>query len=168
MISSALLLLASTASAAGFSRLELLSEGSGRFLRDELPLVGARPGVVGVQALAQVEPVWGFFDDKLTLGASLSAQSIQWERPLPLPGMRLMVGAHARLLLPVGVQASVGWRGGSWTIGAGAALSAAAGWDRPRWDGWGLRPTVLVAWSPRRPAPAAELDKPSTVVEPSP
>ena len=168
MIGAALLLLASTASAAGLSRLELLSEGSGRFVRDELPLIGARPGVVGLQAIAQLEPVWGFFDDQLTLGASLSAQSIQWERPLSLPGARLMVGAHARLLLPVGVQASLGYQRAAWMIGAGGALSAAAGWDRPRWDGWGVRPTVVVAWAPRRPALVGEADRPSVAVEARP
>lgn len=134
----------------GFQRLELISEADGALLLDHAPLVFDRPGLSLALLAAQVEPVWAIGDRGLTLGAGLASQSLQWEGSVAARPLRWMAGIHARALLPVGVQASLGLERGAWTFGAGLALSSAAGWDRPRWTAWAPRPTLLVAWSPGR------------------
>jgi hypothetical protein len=150
MIGLALLLGARIAAAGGFERLELLSEGDGAFVWEQAPLLAARPGITAALALAQVEAVWSVGARGLTVGAGLSSQSVQWERRLGTAPLRFMVGAQARSLLPVGAQAGIGGQRGAWMVGAGLALSAAATWDLPQWTTWAVRPTLLVAWSPRR------------------
>ncbi|MBL8615483.1 MAG: hypothetical protein JNM72_07735 [Deltaproteobacteria bacterium] len=155
--------LESTAQAGPLARVELLGDASPPWLIDQLPLIGARPGLTALAALAQVEPTFGPQARPWTFSAAISGQSAQWE-PLLLsppaagPRLRVVAGAHARGLLPVGAHAGLLLEGGGWTAGLTLRVSAASTWAQPDWSTWRMSPGLSVGWAPRSrrpPRPAA-------------
>lgn len=151
------------AQAGPLARVELLGDASPPWLIDQLPLLGARPGITALAALAQVEPTFGPSAGPWTVSAAVSGQSAQWEPLLftaPAASLRLrgIAGAHARGLLPVGMHAGLLLAGGRWTAGLTLRVSAASTWAQPAWSSWRMSPGLSVGWAPRSrrpPCPSA-------------
>ncbi len=148
---------AGPAEAGPLVRVEVLSDDAGDLLWTELPLLPGRPGGVGLRALGQVQPVFAL--GPVQLGASVLHQSVQLERSFAQRGpvdLRWTVGLPTRLGLPVGAFGTLGitCQSGLW-VGLGAAARADAGWVRPDFTGWTLRPTVGLGWAPRARRPGA-------------
>jgi len=145
------------AAAGPLVRVEALSDDAGDLLWTELPLLAARPGGVGLRALGQVQPVFAL--GPVQLGASVLHQSVQLERSFAQPGgldLRWTVGLPTRLGLPVGAFGTLGITSpsGLW-LGLGAAARSDAGWSRPDFTVWTLRPTAGLGWAPRGARPGA-------------
>jgi hypothetical protein len=154
--------LSAEAAAGPLARVELIGDAGPPWLIDQLPLIGARPGLTALSALAQVEPTFSGGARPWTFSAAVSGQSAQWE-PLLLTGagagprLRGAAGVHARGLLPVGAQAGLLVEGRGWTAGLTLRVSAASTWAQPAWAQWGLSPGLSVGWVPpgRRPPSVA-------------
>ncbi len=155
--------LSAEAHAGPLARVELLGDASPPYLLDQLPLLGVRPGITALAALAQVEPTFGPGARPWTFSAAVSGQSAQWEPLLLAPPtaplrLRGVAGAHARGLLPVGAHAGALLEAGGWTAGLTLRVTSASTWAAPAWSTWRLSPGLSVGWAPRSrrpPRPAA-------------
>jgi len=127
----------------GLDRVDLLSEGSATWIHDELPRASTSGRFVAVRFIEQVEPVVFLPADGLTLGLSMRAIRIHWERPV-FGSEHLFVGGGVltSLLLPNGAQAGVAWRAGPVRLGVSVNALSSASWGRRDWTVWQVQPTV--------------------------
>lgn len=127
------------------ARVELLADDTGDFFNYELPLIGARPGVVGLSWLAQVQPVWNTGVDGLSVGTSLRVQTVQYARAIGATDLGWLAGVQTRLGLPMGTLGTVTWTRRRLYLGAGLSVVSEASWARPQWKSWRPMPTLCVA-----------------------
>lgn len=130
-------------------RVELLADDPGSFLVDDVPLVLARPGVVSLRALGQVQPVARVGERGLTVGLSLSSLSVGWESTPDARGFGALVAIPTRLGLPVGAVVGGVYRRGPLWVDVGLAARTDATWARPAFSPVRVGPTVGVGWVPK-------------------
>ena len=124
-------------------RIDLLSEDPGTWLNDELPSVLAGPARPRLRQHAQVKFVWRTPVPRLTIGTSLTSQSVAYDRPLfGLENLTVGLCLYTRLLLPRGVYADLAWHRGPLRLAVGLSALSNASWARPQWDWWRFLPTV--------------------------
>jgi len=147
-----LLLSTSAPAQAGSFRLawvDLLSEDSGRWLNNDLPMLGATPGTVGLRYLYQVQPVWQLPIDNLYVGTSVSSQSLHYERSFKVSlgsgDLGWFGGIHTRLVMPNGAMAGLRWKTHRTRIAAGVSATTPSTWARPSFKVWSVLPTVGVS-----------------------
>ena len=129
--------------ASPLQRIDLLSEDPGTWLNDELPSVLAGPARPGLRLLEQVKFVWRTPVPRLTIGTSLTSQSVAYDRPLfGLENLTVGLCLYTRLLLPRGVYADLAWHRGPLRLAVGLSALSNASWARPQWDWWRFLPTV--------------------------
>ena len=133
----------------GLDRVELLSDASGTFLLDEVPMLRARPGVTGLRYLAQVEPVIDIYNG-LTVGVSLGNITVGFESPADKHGLGGLVAVPTRLGLPTGVVVAGCWRRGPLWVDMGLSAQSGATWAAPEWQDLRVRPVVGVGVVPPR------------------
>lgn len=133
----------------GLDRVEVVSDTPGTFVLDELPMLRARPGVTGLRALAQIEPVVKF-PYGLTVGASLGNISVGVESPTESHGLGGLVAVPTRLGLPTGVVVAGCWRSGPVWLDVGLAAQSGATWAAPEWQDLRVRPVLGLGLVPPR------------------
>ena len=122
-------------------RVEILNPSPGTWLTEEAPMLGARPGITTLRFAEQVGPVFQLGQGRVEVGLSLAAWTLGATVPLP-HGFELYGGIGTRLALPAGAVAGVGWRVGPLRLTVGGSAWSQAGWRRPSWSVWAVRPSV--------------------------
>ena len=142
-----LLALSALAAPIGFDRVDILSEGSATWLNDELPRFGTSGRFVTVRFIEQIEPVIYLPPDGLTLGISMRAIRVHWERPVfGTDTVYLGGGVQTQLLLPNGGQVGVAFRPGKVRFGVSVNALSSASWSRKDWSVWHLMPALGVGF----------------------
>ncbi len=138
-----LLALSALAAPVGLDRVDVLSEGSATWLNDELPRFSTTGRFVSVRFIEQIEPVIFLPPEGLTVGLSLRAIRLHWERTV-LGSDSLYVGGgiQTTLLLPNGAQMGAAWRPGKVRIGFSVNALSAASWSKKDWSVWHLMPAI--------------------------
>jgi len=133
-------------------RVDLLSEDPGTWIHYEAPTFGTYPTRPGLRFVTQVKPVWNTRWEGVTLGTSLSSQSLVVESPLlPDQGVTWSAGVQSILLFPRGATAGVAWRWKFLRVGAGVSAVSAGTWSRPGGLAqWTVLPTLGVGVGPSR------------------
>lgn len=128
-----------------FERVDLLAEAPGTWLSYDLPLAGISATSTAVRFVEQVKVVWGLPAPYLYAGASLSSQSLSYERPLwSAWHLDAVVGLDTKLLLPRGAYATIAWHYRWLRLAVGVSASSAAIWSEPDYDSWVIVPTLGV------------------------
>lgn len=143
----ALLSLSAFAAPVGFDRVDILSEGSATWLNNELPRSSTTGRFVTVRFIEQIEPVIFLPPDGLTIGLSLRAIRLHWERPI-FDSETVFVGGgvNTTLLLPNGGQVGAAWRPGKVRLGLSINALSSASWSRKDWSVWQVMPAVGVGF----------------------
>ncbi len=129
----------------GFSRVDILSEDPGFWINDELPNVLAYPLRPTLRFVMQVKVVWATPVRGLTLGTSITSQSIHYERSIfGFESVTVGGGLQTALLLPRGIWVDVAWHRGPYRLALGLSTISDASWGNLRWDSWRFLPTVGV------------------------
>ncbi|MCA9567247.1 MAG: hypothetical protein KC656_05370 [Myxococcales bacterium] len=132
-------------------RIDVFSEDGAAWWFDDLPRARATPRITALRWAEQVRFVARTPDHPVFFGASLAAQSVGVRGALG----RGVVGSTAlltRLGLPSGAWVGVAsWRG-PMRVGVSVVATSGASWRRPRWDHWGVLPSVSVGFG-RAPDP---------------
>jgi hypothetical protein len=137
------LILAATATSIPFDRVDLLSEDPGTWIHYDVPGGSNYPTRPAMRFLTQIKPVFELPVEGLYLGASLSSQSLVYERPLLSEwNLYWSAGVQTRLLLPRGVMAGVAWRFWRLRVGLGLSAVSEARWSNPSWRSWAVLPTL--------------------------
>jgi hypothetical protein len=129
----------------GFSRVDILSEDPGFWINDELPNVLAYPLRPALRFVMQVKVVWSTPVRGLTIGTSVSSQSVHYERNIfGFESVTVGAGLQTALLLPRGLWVDVAWHRGPYRLALGLSTISDASWGNLRWDSWRFLPTVGV------------------------
>jgi len=150
-----LLLLAGPARPAvlAFDRVDLVSEDPAAWLNYDVPMLGVNATTVAVRWLEQVKVSWRLPVDGLSLGTSLSSQSVFWEHPVwAAAGLSAGAGVQSALLLPRGAFADLAWRRGRFRAAVGVGAVSGATWTDLDWTAWDVVPTLGIGVG-RRVAP---------------
>ncbi|MBN2798868.1 MAG: hypothetical protein JXX28_06935 [Deltaproteobacteria bacterium] len=131
----------------GFDRIDLLAEDPGTWLAYDAG--SGNTTAIGVRFITQVKPVWTTPVDGLTVGTSLSSQSLVYEHPL-VGGLSLGGGVQTRLMLPAGAVASFSYWAGPVRVAGGLSVLSSASWANPSWASWHALPTVGLGVGRRR------------------
>lgn len=129
----------------GFSRVDILSEDPGFWINDELPNILAYPLRPTLRFVMQVKVVWATPVRGLTVGTSITSQSIHYERSIfGFESVTVGGGLQTALLLPRGIWVDVAWHRGPYRLALGLSTISDASWANLRWDSWRFLPTVGV------------------------
>ncbi len=126
-----------------FQRVDLVSEVPGTFVNYDIPMAGLNPVTAGLRWVEQIQVVMDLPVDGLSVGASIGAQSLFYERALvPKAGLSWGLGLQTDLLLPKGALVDASWRWKWFRLGAGFTATSSATWANPSWAAWQVLPTV--------------------------
>lgn len=129
----------------GFERVDVVAELPGTFVNDDLPELAVDPVTIVVRWVEQLQVVFRVPVAGLTIGASIAAQCIYYAVPIPgVRGLELQLGVQSRLLLPVGLSASLGWRIWRVRVGLGVVAATTASWDSVNYDHPYVLPTLAL------------------------
>ncbi len=128
-----------------FDRVDLISEDPGTFVNYELWGAPTYPTKAAIRLVTQVKPVVSIPRvPGLTVGVSLSSQSVVYERPFLIDGLHWTAGVQTALLMPRGALGGVAYRTGRWRFGVSASAISGSTWARPSYGQWTVLPTVGV------------------------
>jgi hypothetical protein len=135
--------MAALAAPIGFDRLDVLSEGSPTWIHHEAPRLMTTERFVSARFVEQVEPVLFLPVEGLTVGISMRAIRLHWERPLPgTDTLFVGGGVLTSLLLPTGAQIGAAWRPGRLRVGLSVCALSSASWSRREWTVWHVLPAI--------------------------
>lgn len=128
-----------------FDRVDLISEDPGTFVNYELAGAPTYPTKAAIRFVTQIKPVVAIPRvPGLTVGVSLSSQSVVYERPFLVEGLHWTAGVQTALLMPRGALGGVAYRTGRWRFGVSASAISGSTWARPSYGQWTVLPTVGV------------------------
>ena len=140
-----LTLATATAAPVQFDRVDLISEDPGSFVNYELAAAPTYPTKAAIRFVTQVKPVFEIPRvEGLTVGVSISSQSVVYERPLLVDGLHWTAGVQTALLMPRGALGGVAYRAGRWRFGVSVSALSGSTWARPSYGQWTVLPTVGV------------------------
>lgn len=126
-----------------FDRVDLISEDPGTFVNYELWGAPTYPTKAAIRFVTQVKPVVSIPRvPGLTVGVSLSSQSVVYERPFGPEGLHWTAGIQTALLMPRGALGGLAYRTGRWRFGVSASALSGSTWARPSYGQWTVLPTV--------------------------
>jgi len=127
----------------GLDRVDVLSEGSPTWAHYELPRLTTAGRFVAVRFIEQIEPVLFLPAEGLTLGVSMRAVRVHWERTvLGTDSLYVGGGVLTTLGLPNGGQIGAAWRPGRVRVGVSVSALSSASWRRRDWTVWHVLPAV--------------------------
>lgn len=122
-----------------FERVDLLSVDPGTFQLYDVPATGAYPLRTVIRFAEQVKVVWDL-PGPLTLGTSITSQSLGYQRPVG--PFSVGGGLQTLLLCPRGVYADAAWQTGRLRLGLGVSVLSSATWGSLDWRVWHAFPAV--------------------------